>query len=139
MDPQAAARNIRNPTTWQRLVFMVLFAVILNVVDLVLLVFVVVQFLFKAVTGRLFENARGFAQSLSTYVYEIALFLTYRSDILPWPFSRWPGGPPEERDETAEPSFNFGSADSTDDAPRPRRRGTHPGANGSGGDSAAAL
>ena len=120
----------RDRTIWQRLVFMVLFGLVLQVVNAILTVFVVVQFLFKAVTGRLFEHARPFAQSLSTYVYEIILFLTFRSDILPWPFSPWPSGPPEERDEVEQPGFDFGNA--ADEGPRYRRRGPRTGTTGSG-------
>jgi hypothetical protein len=126
MDSQAAAENLKDRTTWQRLVFMVLFALIINVVNTILVVFVVVQFLFKAVTGRLFDNAQPFAQSLATYVYDIFRFLTFKTDILPWPFSPWPEGPPvATADETEQPSFAFGSNEAA--APqRPRRRGPRP-------------
>jgi len=120
----------RDRTIWQRLIFMVLFGVILQVVNAILTVFVVVQFLFKAVTGRLFEHARPFAQSLSTYVYEIILFLTFRSDVLPWPFSPWPANTPEERDEVQHPSFDFGTT--ATGTPRYRRRGPRTGTSGSG-------
>ncbi|MBM3507240.1 MAG: DUF4389 domain-containing protein [Alphaproteobacteria bacterium] len=125
MDPQAAAENLKDRTTWQRLVFVVLFALIINVVNTILLVFVVVQFLFKAVTGKLFENAQPFAQSLATYVYDIFLFLTFKSDVLPWPFSPWPQGSPVETSESEQPTFAFGSDEPA--APqRSRRRGPRP-------------
>lgn len=119
----------RDRTIWQRLIFMVLFGLILQVVNAILTVFVVVQFLFKAVTGRLFEHARPFAQSLSTYVYEIILFLTFRSDVLPWPFTPWPTTP-EEREEVDQPSFDFGTTAST--TTPYRRRGPRTGTSGPG-------
>lgn len=123
------ATETRDRTIWQRLIFMVLFGLILQVVNAVLTVFVVVQFLFKAVTGRLFEHARPFAQSLSTYVYEIILFLTFRSDVLPWPFSPWPTTP-QEREEVEQPKFDFGATAAG--TPPYRRRGPRTGTPGSG-------
>jgi hypothetical protein len=128
MGPQAAADNLEDRTTWQRLVFMVLFALIINVVNTILVVFVVVQFLFRLVTGRLFDNAAPFAQSLSTYVYEIARFLTFRSDVLPWPFSPWPQGSPIVGDDPSQPSFAFGNEEAGPAAgtSRQRRRGPRP-------------
>lgn len=120
MDSGTAAKNLKDRTNWQRLVFMVLFALILNVVNTVLLVFVVVQFLFKAVTGKLFDNAQPFAGGLATYMYQIARFQTYASDILPWPFSPWPAGAPG--------ADMGGAAVFGDEAnePRPRRRCPRP-------------
>lgn len=126
MDPQAAAENLKDRTTWQRLVFMVLFALIINVVNTVLLVFIVVQFLFRLVTGKLFENAAAFADSLATYVHDIARFLTFRTDVLPWPFSPWPqGSPVVGDDDPAQPSFEFNRKDGAAQ-PRQRRRGPRP-------------
>ena len=125
MDPQAAAENLKDRSTWQRLVFMVLFALIINVVNTILVVFIVVQFLFRLVTGKLFDNAAPFAQSLATYVYEIVRFLTFRSDVLPWPFAPWPDGTPIVGDDPTQPSFEFGRSDSAT-PPRQRRRGPRP-------------
>lgn len=127
MDPQTAAQNLKDAGTWQRLVFMVLFALIWHVLALVLMVFVVVQFLFRAVSGRLFENAVPFAQSMATYAYEIIRFLTFRSDALPWPFAAWPDGTPidnGEETEQAASDFAAGATDAT--PPRARRRGPRP-------------
>ncbi|MSP21157.1 MAG: DUF4389 domain-containing protein [Alphaproteobacteria bacterium] len=124
MDPQTAANHLKNQTTWQRLVFMVLFAVILHVVDLILVVFIVVQFLFRAVSGRLFDNAAPFAQSLSTYIYEIFRFLTFRTDVMPWPFAPWPDGSPID-DGSEQPSLDL-AADATAAQPRARCRGPRP-------------
>ncbi len=127
MDPQTAAQNLKNAGTWQRLVFMVLFAVIWQVLALVLLVFVVVQFLFRAVSGRLFDNAVPFAQSMATYAYEIIRFLTFRTDALPWPFAPWPDGSPVDTGETAEQeTFDFAAGSTADTPPRARRRGPRP-------------
>jgi len=127
MDPQTAAQNLKDAGTWQRLVFMVLFALIWHVLALVLMVFVVVQFLFRAASGRLFENAVPFAQSMATYAYEIIRFLTFRSNALPWPFAPWPDGTPIDNGEEAEQGAHEVAAGSADtNPPRARRRGPRP-------------
>ena len=127
MDPQATAQNLSNAGTWQRLVFMVLFALVWHVLALVLLVFVAVQFLFRAASGRGFEHAAPFAQGMATYAYETIRFLTFRSDALPWPFAPWPDGAPvDDSKSTEQETFDFAAGASADSPPRPRRRGPRP-------------
>jgi Domain of unknown function (DUF4389) len=121
MDPQTAANHLKNQTTWQRLVFMVLFAAILHVVELILMTFVVVQFLFRAVSGRLFDHAAPFAQGLSTYIYDIFRFLSFRTDAMPWPFAPWPDGAPFDDEDEQPAATDPGAA-----PPRTRRRGPRP-------------
>lgn len=81
---------------WLRLVFMILFAIAFNVAEIILAVIAVVQFLSKAVTGRVITQGTAFGQNLATYIYEVMLFLTFRSEEMPWPFAPWPDGPPAE-------------------------------------------
>lgn len=81
-------------TQLRRLVFMVLFALVFNVAEIVLTVVVVVQFVSMLVTGRPMSRLQPFGQSLMTYVYEIIGFLIYHHEEMPWPFSAWPLGPP---------------------------------------------
>ncbi len=81
---------------WLRLVFMILFAIVFNITEFVLAVTAVVQFACKAITGKVLTQGIVFGQNLATYVYEIMLFLTFRTDEMPWPFAPWPDGVPEE-------------------------------------------
>lgn len=86
----------RGESIWLRLVFMILFAIAFNVAELVLFVVACVQFLTKALTGRVLSNGTAFGQSLATYVYEIIRFQTFRTDDMPWPFAPWPHGAPDD-------------------------------------------
>ncbi len=94
MDTRDAPSNEEG--IWLRLVFMILFAIVFNIAEFVLAVTAVVQFVCKAITGKVLTQGIVFGQNLATYVYEIMLFLTFRTDEMPWPFAPWPDGVPAE-------------------------------------------
>ena len=84
--------------TWLRGFFMLVFAVIYGVAEVVLTAVVVFQFAMRLLTGRVNPRLVGFGRCLSVYAYRILLFLTYNSDDRPFPFAPWP-----EAGEAAEP------------------------------------
>ncbi|WP_019605082.1 DUF4389 domain-containing protein [Teredinibacter turnerae] len=86
--------NLTSSKHWLRLVFMVLFAVFLQVALAVLWVLVCVQFLFALVTGSDNPKLRYFAASLAIYIHRTISFLTYNSEEKPFPFADWPETPP---------------------------------------------
>jgi hypothetical protein len=94
MTAQALKENIRSRPTWIRGLFMLLFAVIYGLAEVVITAIVVFQFFYVLITGT--GNARLllFGQGLSTYVYYIMLFLTYNSEEKPYPFGPWTNNPP---------------------------------------------
>jgi len=81
--------NLKKTSTWQRIFFMLLFAVILGFVRILLWGIVLLQVASNLLTGAENKNILGFGRSLSEYVYRILLFLTYNSDRMPFPFSDW--------------------------------------------------
>ncbi len=83
--------NLGDKGTWIRLIYMLLFAVIFNVAELVTGVVVVVQFLFKLLTGKANEQLRSFGHRVATYFQQIIAFLTYQTEDMPYPFGAWPG------------------------------------------------
>ena len=87
--------NLTNTDTWIRLVYMILFAVIFNVAELVAGVVVLVQFLFRLITGSVNEPLQDFGRRLAIYFQEIVTFLTYHTDRKPYPFAPWPAAAPE--------------------------------------------
>lgn len=82
--------NLKEPSQWFRVAFMVVFAVVLYVVGLVLTLLTVAQVLFSLLTGSDNENLRALGKDLSTYVHQILAFLTYNSDNKPFPFATYP-------------------------------------------------
>ena len=73
-----------------RLIFMILFVVIYKLLDVVLLLIAVSQFLFHVITDKDNETLRQFGDGLSCYYYQIYKYLTYNSNEKPFPFSDWP-------------------------------------------------
>jgi hypothetical protein len=90
--------NMRNRTTWWRALYMFLFTVIYGVAEFVIAVVVLFQLFSLLFTGATNERLLMLGQNLSTYVYQIMLFLTFNSDDKPYPFGDWPNGPPDEFD-----------------------------------------
>lgn len=69
---------------------MILFAVILGVAELVLTVIVVIQFLFKLLRGSEIGRLAELGADLGDYFRAIILFLSYRTESMPYPFGEWP-------------------------------------------------
>ena len=90
MDSEELKRNLTSGRHWLRLLFMVLFALILYVTGFVMAVVVVLQFLFALITGQDNPNLRRFGQSLAQYIYQTLCFLTYNREDKPFPFDDWP-------------------------------------------------
>ncbi len=90
MDNQELKSNLSSSKHWLRLVFMVIFALILQVTSILMWAIVVAQFLFSLITGSDNSNLRRFGHSLTTYIFETLKFLTYSSEEKPFPFADWP-------------------------------------------------
>jgi hypothetical protein len=75
---------------WMRALYMVLFAIIYSVTEIVVVLVAVFQFFCVLITGQRNSQVLALGQSLSTYVYEILLFETFNSERLPFPFAAWP-------------------------------------------------
>jgi hypothetical protein len=82
--------NLRNLRTWERFLYMVLFAIVLAILDIVLLAVVMLQVILSLITGFQNDRARKFGGELGLYSCQIYHFLTYYSEFRPFPFSDWP-------------------------------------------------
>ena len=94
MTGQEIKDNIRSRPTWTRGLFMLLFAVIYGLAEIVITAVVVFQFFYVLITGKNKERLLVFGQGLSTFVYDIMLFLTYNIEEKPFPFGPWTNDPP---------------------------------------------
>ena len=104
--------NLKEESTWLRFVFIILFAILFNLAELVLTAVVVVQFLSTLVRGKPVSQITVFGQNLSTFLYEMLLFLTFKTDDMPWPINAWPNGPPA--DAAGNPADGAESSEPTD-------------------------
>lgn len=90
MDTETLKTNLTSGQHWLRLVYMLLFAVVLYVSAIVMCLVIVLQFLFALIGGSPNANLARFGASLGRYIYLILLFMTYNREAKPFPFSDWP-------------------------------------------------
>jgi|ERR687891_117038 hypothetical protein len=89
--------HILATATWVRGLFIILFALVYSVAEAVLWLMVMIQFGFKLLTGETNQRLLDFSQRLSTFIYQILLYITFNSESKPFPFSDWPPAVPQER------------------------------------------
>lgn len=89
-DSDGLKQNLRRVSSWERLLYVILFVFIYGVAEAVLAAVVVVQFGFVLVTARPSENLLRFGDTLSRFIYDILRFFTFTSDDKPFPFAPWP-------------------------------------------------
>lgn len=94
-DTRTLEENVKRRSTWIRLLFMIILAVIYGISRIVFGAVVVFQFLWVLFTGDTNTRLIDFGQSLATYTYQIMRYLTFNSEDKPFPFDgEWPTGPP---------------------------------------------
>ncbi|SFD26524.1 protein of unknown function [Thiohalospira halophila DSM 15071] len=94
MEPELRS-NLRESSTWKRLVFMVIFAIAFQLAELLLAAVAVIQFLFRLVTGECNDRLAVFGAGLAEYLRRVVAYLTFASDSRPFPFDNWPDAEPE--------------------------------------------
>lgn len=83
-------QNLKNKNTWVRLFFMVLFVIILVIVRIVTSAVIFFQVVVALLTGGTNSQVLRLGNSLSKYIYQILLYLTFNTETKPFPFSEWP-------------------------------------------------
>ena len=86
--------TLTNLDTWKRGLFMVVFAIISGVAKLIVTLVAVFQFITLLFKGQTNVAVLPLGQNLSTYLYQITLFLTFKTDEMPFPFLPFPDGAP---------------------------------------------
>ena len=93
----ALQENIKSRTTWLRLFFILVFVAIYGVSRIIIGTVIISQFFFVLITGQRNDRLNGLGQGLATYTYHIVLYLTFNTEVRPYPFEMdWPNGPPEK-------------------------------------------
>jgi hypothetical protein len=68
---------------------MLIFAAIGGLVRMLVWAVILLQIASVLFTGTPNENVLKFGRNLSLYTYHILTFLTFNTDILPYPFAEW--------------------------------------------------
>ncbi len=76
--------------TWIRALYVILFALIYSVTEIVIVAVVVVQFGFVLISGDRNQKLLNFGAGLSKFIYQILQYVTFNSEDKPFPFSGWP-------------------------------------------------
>ena len=82
--------NLKSESRWLRLVFMVIFGVVAYLAAFLVMLIAMVQAVHGFIMGEPNDRLLGFSAGVNQFIYQIASFLTYNSDIKPYPFSDWP-------------------------------------------------
>ncbi len=75
---------------WWRGLYMILFAFLYGVAKAVMFAVVVFQFFYVVITDKRNVQLIKLGKSLSQYMYEILLFLTFNNETHPFPLGTWP-------------------------------------------------
>ena len=86
----AVGKNLSNPDTWVRLVYMLIFSLLLPLVKTVVWVIALLQFLLVLFTGRNNPHLRDLGQGIAKWSLQATYFLSYNSEEKPFPFCDWP-------------------------------------------------
>ena len=82
--PEAEAHT----SLWQRLLFMVLIAIMINLAQTILVVVTVVQFIIMLVSNKQpNERLADFGTDLGIWIAKAARFQTAASEVKPWPWT----------------------------------------------------
>ena len=82
--------NAKNVDVWTRGLFILIYGVIFYFLFFLIWLVVIFQFLMKLITTELNEQLLDFSNSLTKYVSQILLYITFKSEERPFPFSPWP-------------------------------------------------
>lgn len=90
-------KNVKEKSTWVRLFFMIVLAFLYGVSRIVIGAVVVIQFFYVLLTGETREQLKTFGHSLAIYSFEVIDYLTFNTDVKPFPFEgTWPTSLPKD-------------------------------------------
>ena len=104
--------TLTNLDTWKRGLFMVFFSIISGVVRLVVSLVAVFQFITLLFKGETNQVMIPLGQNLGSYLYQITLFLTFKSDEMPFPFLPFPDGALGSK-LNEDDNYNFATTEAT--------------------------
>lgn len=86
---QPVRDNLTDKSTWMRLIYIVLFAIAFNIAEILIAIITIVQFFTVLFTKSPNARLQALGGDLGHYIGEVARFLTYQSDHMPYPVSDW--------------------------------------------------
>ena len=88
---RALEEHLKSRSTWLRLLFMLVMVVLYAVSRIIVTVVIVLLFLHVLFTGETNERLKVFGRSLAVWTYQVIGYLTFNTEIRPFPFdAEWP-------------------------------------------------
>ncbi|MDP6969095.1 MAG: DUF4389 domain-containing protein [Gammaproteobacteria bacterium] len=87
---QALINNLTSEAFWLRLAFMLLFLVLAEIAISIMTLLVLVQFVYRLLSGSLQAELYAFSSSLAKFILQTYQFLSYQTEQKPFPFFDWP-------------------------------------------------
>ena len=98
------AKNITQPSVWIRMLLMTVFAIAFYFILLpLILTLSIAQALFTLITGKGNANLKYFSSALELYISQLFKFMTYLSEVKPFPFSDLPDVEDDSLQEKSAP------------------------------------
>ena len=81
--------NLTKTSTWRRIFFMLVLMLIFSFISPLLWIVIFLQIITTLITGGSNLHIHSFSRGLCSYLYHIALYLTFNTEELPFPFAGW--------------------------------------------------
>ena len=104
-EPSDIEKNVKEKSTWMRLLFMILIGFAGSVAMFITGAVVVVNFFYVLFTGKANDRLTPLGHAMANYMYQIIQYMTFNSEVRPFPLdAEWPGSetlekPAESSDE----------------------------------------
>ncbi len=82
--------NVTSDVFWLRTIYTVIYFFVLKIMDFILIILVLTQWLLRLFTGKNNRSLQSFSWSLGVYYREVTHYLTGCSETKPFPFREWP-------------------------------------------------
>ncbi len=89
MDEEVKQR-LQKKDFWQRGLYVIFFMFIYGLSNSLVICVVFFQFVTLIITGKTNSLLLGFSQGLNAYIHQIISYLSFNTDLRPFPFSVWP-------------------------------------------------
>ena len=105
--------NVTRRSIWLRFCFIIILGMAFGVAEIIIFAVVAFQFLSSLFMGQTNDQLTRFGRNLARYLQQVAVYLTFASEEIPFPFMPWPdepheaapgeddGNPPDDEPEAA--------------------------------------
>lgn len=89
MSKELWKRNLSSKSIWVRILLMILFGLLANIVKMLVGIIVLFQLVHVIIMDKPNSKLLQFNQDLATYLSHIVLYLGFNTETKPFPFANW--------------------------------------------------